>query len=263
LPATGSLLAGAALAGVGLTFAGVAAVAAQVSETARGANSIGIVAVATAFMLRAIGDATGRVAASGVEVVSSWPSWLSPIGWGQQVRAFGDDRAALLLLFVATTGLLIVGAFSLRTRRDVGAGVLPTRPGPPVAAGRTLLHPVGFAFRLHRGALIGWAVGLAVVAAALGGVAHEVEELIATSEELAALFAGTGDSGMLVDLYIAFALAILALTATAFLIQASCASARRSSPAGSNRSWPPRWAAPATSRSTSHGRSPVWPRSCS
>ena len=73
LPTTGSVLAGAALAGVGLTFAGVAAVAAQVSETARGANSIGIVAVATAFMLRAIGDATGHVAASDVEVVSAWP----------------------------------------------------------------------------------------------------------------------------------------------------------------------------------------------
>ena len=219
LPATGSLLAGAALAGVGLTFAGVAAVAAQVSETARGANSIGIVAVAAAFMLRAIGDATGRVAASGVEVVSAWPSSLSPIGWGQQIRAFGDDRVALLLLFVAAAGLLIVAAFGLRTRRDVGAGVLPIRPGPAVA-GPTLLRPVGFALRLHRGALIGWAAGLAVVAAALGGVAHEVEELIETSEELAALLAGTGGSGVLVDLYIAFAMVILALTATAFLIQA-------------------------------------------
>lgn len=219
LPMTGSLLAGAALAGVGLTFAGIAAIAAQLSETARGANPIGVVAVATAFMLRAIGDATGRVADSGVDVVSAWPSWLSPIGWGQQVRAFGDDRAALLLLFVVATGLLLAGAFALRTRRDVGAGVLPTRPGPSVA-GPALLHPVGFALRLHRGALIGWTAGLAVVAAALGGVAHEVEELIETSEELAALLAGTGDSGLLVDLYIAFAMVILALAASAFLIQA-------------------------------------------
>ncbi len=219
LPTAGSLLAGAALAGVGMTFAGIAAIAAQVSETARGANTIGIVAVATAFMLRAIGDATGRVADSGVDVVSAWPSWLSPIGWGQQVRAFGDDRGALLLLFVAATGLLLAGAFALRTRRDVGAGVLPTRPGPSVA-GPTLRHPVGFALRLHRGALIGWAGGLAMVAAALGGVAHEVEELIETSEDLATLLAGTGDSGMLVDLYIAFAMVILALAASAFLIQA-------------------------------------------
>ena len=87
-------------------------------------------------------------------------------------------------------------------------------------AGPTLLHPAGLALRLHRGALIGWAAGLAVVAAALGAVAHEVEELIETSEELAALVAGSGGSGVLVDLYIAFAMVILALTATAFLIQA-------------------------------------------
>jgi ABC-2 type transport system permease protein len=219
LPATGSVLAGAALAGVGLTFAGVAAVAAQVSGTARGANTIGIVVVAATFLLRAIGDATGRVTDSGVDVVSAWPSWLSPIGWGQQIRAFGDDRAALLWLFVITAGLLIAAAFNLRSHRDVGAGVLPTRPGPAVAR-PTLRHPLGFALRLHRGALIGWVAGLALVASALGAVAHEVEELLETSEELAALVAATGDSGMLVDLYIAFAIAILALAATAYLIQA-------------------------------------------
>ena len=219
LPTLGSVLAGAAIAGVGLTFAGVAAVAAQLSETARGANGIGIVTVAAAFLLRAIGDATGSLAPSGVEVISAWPSWLSPIGWGQQVRAFGDDRAAILLLFVAATLLLVVVAFVLTGHRDVGAGMVAVRPGPATAS-PSLLRPSGLVMRLQRGALIGWTVGLAVMGAAMGGISHEVEALLETSEELAALIGEMGGGDVLVDLYIAFALAFLAYAAGAYLIQA-------------------------------------------
>ena len=57
IPRGGSLAFGAALAGSGLVFTAVAAVAAQLSPSARFARGAAFAALAAAFTLRAIGDA--------------------------------------------------------------------------------------------------------------------------------------------------------------------------------------------------------------
>ena len=54
------------------------------------------------------------------------------------------------------TVVLIAVAFALLARRDDDAGLLVPRPGPPTAA-PALSRPFGLAFRLQRGALLGWA----------------------------------------------------------------------------------------------------------
>jgi ABC-2 type transport system permease protein len=218
LPLVGALAAGAAMAGVGITFAAFAAVAAQVSSSQRGANGLGIAAVGVAFMLRAVGDAFGTVAPGGMAVQSAWLSWLSPIGWGQQVRAFADERWEVLGLYAGVAAVLVVVAFWLRSHRDVGAGLVQVRPGPATASAR-LRSPLGLAWRLHRWMLVAWLVGLAVVSAAFGSVAEQAEELLASSEELTALFAGMGEASI-VDLFFAFFMGILAVTATGFTVQA-------------------------------------------
>lgn len=219
LPTTGSVLAGLALAGVGGTFAAVAAVTAQVVGSARGANGLGGLVLGVAFLLRALGDALGTVEPSGVEVVSAWPSWLSPIGWGQQVRPFGGDQPGPLVLFLVAVAALLVAAFVLASHRDHGAGLRAERPGP-ARASRALTSPAGLAWRLQRGALLGWTLGLAVLAAAFGGIADEVEELLETSDELVTLL-GEGAAGdVLLDLYAAFMFALLGLAVAAYLVQA-------------------------------------------
>ena len=219
LPVAGSVLAGAATLLVGLTFAGVAAVAAQIAGTARGANAIGGAVVGMAFLLRAVGDALGTVTDSGVVLVSAWPSWGSPIGWGQQVRAFHDERVWVLLLPLAATVALLLVAVALTRHRDVGSGMLPERPGP-ARAGRSLRSPAGLAWRLHRGALLWWTLGLAVMAAAIGAITHEVAELLETSDELAALIGDAGDATALTEMYVAFALLLLSYAVAAELVQA-------------------------------------------
>lgn len=219
LPLQGSVLAGAALALVGVSFAAVAAVAVQVAGTARGANAIGISAVGATFLLRAVGDAFGEVAASGVEVMSAWPSWLSPIGWGQQLKPFHDDRAWVLVLPVLLAVVLTIVAFVLTRHRDVGTGMLPPRPGPATAS-RRLRSPLGLAWRLHRGALLGWSIGVAVLATAFGAIVDEVEELLATSDELAAILGETAGGEQIVDLYVAFVMVLAGYVAAAYLVQA-------------------------------------------
>ena len=111
VPASGSLAFGAALACSGLVFTAVAAVAAQLSASARFARGAAFAVLATAFTLRAVGDAG-----------SPTLSWLSPLGWSLQVRPYAGDRWWVLLLHLATALLLTALAYQLLARRDVGAG---------------------------------------------------------------------------------------------------------------------------------------------
>ena len=75
VPPAGSLAFGLALAGSGLVFSAVAAVAAQLSTGARTARGIAFGVLGVAFALRAVGDAsTGTL------------SWFSPLGWSLAVR---------------------------------------------------------------------------------------------------------------------------------------------------------------------------------
>ena len=60
-------------------------------------------------------------------------SWLSPLGWALQVRPYAGDRFWVLLLHLATTAVLVAVAYRLLARRDVGAGLIAERPGPPRA----------------------------------------------------------------------------------------------------------------------------------
>ena len=218
LPVAGSLLAGLLLMGVGWSFAGIAAITAQISASARGANGMAGAVVGVAYFLRAVGDGLGEVAASGVEVSSAWPSWLSPIGWGQQGRAFAGDRWWVLALFAVLAVATVAVAFALTRHRDVGVGMRPVRPGPAHASA-ALRSPVGLAWRLQRGSVLGWSVGLVIAAAVFGAIGDEVDAFLETSDELVELFAQLGGSEVLVDLFIVFLMGLLAVAVAAFAVQ--------------------------------------------
>ena len=217
LPAVGALAAGAAMTAVGVTFAAVAAVTAQISSSQRGANGLGFAVIGLVFLLRAAGDAFGSVAPGGLTVQSAWPSWLSPIGWGFQLRAFAGERWEVLGLYAALVIVLVPLAFWLRSHRDVGAGLVEVRPGPAEASPR-LCSPLGLAWRLQRWVFVSWLVGLGVFSGVFGSIAEQAEELLATSDELAALIAGMGE-GAVIDLFFAFYMGILAVVAAGFTVQ--------------------------------------------
>ena len=121
LPAAGALGLGLAIAAAGWVFAAVTAVAAQVAETARVARGIAIAVVAAAYLLRDISSAARG---------ASWLMWLSPIGWAVQVRPFGGERLWVLGLALGCTAIMVMAAFTLAARRDLGAGLIrPARAG--------------------------------------------------------------------------------------------------------------------------------------
>lgn len=142
----------------GLAFAGVAAVCAQITTGARAARGLGLIAIAVAYAVRAIADISE----------GTWLSWLSPIGWMQQIRAYAGDRWWVLLLPLALAVLCVPLAFMLRDRRDLGAGFITDRPGP--AHGR-LGTVEGLAWRLQRPVLITWSLVFLFFGLLLGSIA--------------------------------------------------------------------------------------------
>jgi len=208
LPVAGSLIFGAGWAATGLCFAAVAAVAAQLAGGGRAANGIGFTVIALAYLARAIGDLA--------EAGPGWLSWLSPIGWNQQVRAYAGDRWSVLLLPLAATAVLVPVAFALRGRRDLGSGLMPDRPGP--GAGR-LGSPLGLAWRLQRPLLIAWTSGSVVLAFMMGSIAHNVAGLL-DSPAVAKFVRQLGGAQGLTDAFLAAELGLMGTIIAAYGISA-------------------------------------------
>lgn len=204
---SGSLALAGSMALAGLMFAGVAAVAAQVTSSGRATLGLASGALAVAFVIRAIGD----VADNGL-------SWLSPLGWAQGVRAFADERWWTLGLCLAVFAGLMVAALWLSTRRDLGSGLLPQRPGRPHAS-EWMVRPLGLAFRLQRGALIGWSLALFMMGFLYGSIAKDIDQMLEQNEAMAEMFAQIG--GNLTDSFFAAGMAQLGLMAGGFAIAAA------------------------------------------
>jgi ABC-2 type transport system permease protein len=215
----GSLLAGVAMGMVGVIFAGLAGIFAQVTQTARAANGLAATSIGVAFLIRALGDMQGKVQPSGVEVVSAWPTWLSPIGWARESHPFTENYWWMLGLMVVFFVVLVYFAFRLRAHRDLGAGLLPAKNGRPRAS-PLLNSPLGLAWRLQRGTLFGWMVGLGVMGISLGAVAHEVGTITSSSPEVTAIVTAMGGSENLIDSYMAFSMSLLGMAVAGYVIQA-------------------------------------------
>jgi ABC-2 type transport system permease protein len=212
LPLAGSLCFGLAWLSVGVTLAALAAVTAQLAETSRAANSMALGALALAFLLRALGDASS---ATGPQ----WLSWLSPIGWAQHLEPFGGQRWAVLILPAALSTVGVVTAVTIQGRRDLGAGAIAARPGP-ASAGRLLDGAFGLAWRLQRTALAGWAFGMVLLGLASGSIASSVGDLVGDSAQSRKLIAQLGGPGTLVDAYLATIAGSVGLIVSAYAISA-------------------------------------------
>jgi ABC-2 type transport system permease protein len=212
LPASGAFAFGLSWAGAGIAFAAVGAVAAQVTEGARTARGLAAAVLAAAYLLRAVGDAAG-------DHDSLWLSWLSPIGWAQQVRPFAGDRWWVLIYLVFFAALVAVGAYLLVARRDHGAGLLAQKPGRPRAT-RSLSSPLGLAVRLQRGGLVGWGVGVALGGLVMGSIASQVGEFLDSPNARDMIMKLGGERG-LVNAFLSAEMGIVGLIVSAYGISAA------------------------------------------
>ncbi|KRF15494.1 hypothetical protein ASG90_12460 [Nocardioides sp. Soil797] len=175
LPAAGSWAIGLGLFLVGACFTGVALVAAQLTQGARAMYGIVGAVLGASYALRAIGDVT-----------DNGLSWLSPIGCYQAMRPYADERWWPALLLLAVAVVTVCTAYAVFGRRDIGSGVFSARPGQPRASGDLVgwghAGALGLAWRLHRGSLIGWTLGMFLGGLGYGTVGNDVGDLLGDSE---------------------------------------------------------------------------------
>ena len=209
LPASGSFAFGFGWGATALVYGAIGAVCAQIPTGARAARGLGLLVIAVSYTLRAVGD----LATPG----PSFLSWLSPIGWNQQIRAYAGNQWWVLALPLIATALLVPLAYALRSRRDLGAGLVADRPGPATSH---IGSVAGLAWRLQWKVLFAWAVAFLLFGLLFGSLANSVDQLL-TTEAIRKFFESLGGTSALVDVFLGTEIAIIGAIAAAFGVSAA------------------------------------------
>lgn len=206
---SGAVAMGAAVASVGVAFAGVAAIFAQLTHSSRGANSLSSLVLIAAFMLAGLASVLGEIDGTGFAVEPMWLIWLSPIGWAQLVQPFSGEYWGYLVVPLLFLAVCVAAALQLQSRRDIGRSIFSTRLSRD-SAPSYLASVAGISWRLDRVAFASWSVGIVVLAAIYGSVAGDVEELLGTAKGFAEVFVAATGSTEILNAYFG---AVMGLTA--------------------------------------------------
>jgi ABC-2 type transport system permease protein len=217
----GAVVAGMAIGATGLAYLGVGLLAGELVTTSRAANSVAATAVVIGYALRAAGDALGKPDLATLSVRSAWPTWLSPIGWGEQTFAFTSNRMWPLALSLGLAAVATAAGLLLHSRRELGDGVLPERAGRATAR-PTLRSAFGLAWRLQWPSLIGWSIGLASFGLAAGFLAIAIGNATLDNPNIVAVLRslGHGSREDLILLFMSAIMALVSLVASAAALQA-------------------------------------------
>jgi ABC-2 type transport system permease protein len=179
---TGSALYGLALALVGVGYAALGTLLAQLVATRQTAAGLAAAALGAGLLLRMIAD---------LGPAAGWLRWSTPFGLLAQVQPYAADRAAPLVVLTAVGAGLCAAALAAAGRRDVGAGLFPvedTRAARP----RLLRSLPRFAVRRVLRGLAGWAAGLAAYSLLIGLLAVSLTDFLADNARFADLAAQAG-----------------------------------------------------------------------
>jgi ABC-2 type transport system permease protein len=145
---------------------------------------------------------------------------VSPIGWAEQIRPYDDNAWWILALPVVFALVVGSGAFALTEHRDIGSGLVPTRPGP-ARAPRSLPTAVGSAWRMQRTILFWWAFGIAVLAVVYGAIGNQIDDFLGEGDQVADMMEqlGGGTTDM-VDAYFAAIFGMMAIAVAGYAVQA-------------------------------------------
>jgi len=144
---------------------------------------------------------------------------LSPIGWGQQAHPFTEGSWLPIGLYAAAFVLCTAVAFYLVSKRDNGLGMVAARRGKAVAA-RALLSPLGLAWRLQRGVLLGWLVGMIVMGLTIGVTAIEFKDFFKNNEQLSAIYLHGNPGADITDMFFAAMMGFVGLLLAGYALQA-------------------------------------------
>lgn len=212
-----SWLFGLSLGLFGLVWAAVAAIVVQLVEHGRTANSMLAALIGLGFVVRGIGDFLGKSDSTGLHQ-PAWLSDLSPFGWLQMTRSLTHPEWWPLVISVGFSVVAVSLALVLLARRDVGAGLLPTRKGRPRASA-FLRTPLGLTWKLQKNIFIGWLVGIVVMTGTIGALVPQMSDVYNNSDEMKQMIETIGGVGELVPSFMSAMIAITSLLVFAYVLQ--------------------------------------------
>jgi len=166
----GAFIFGAQLGALGLVFAALAALFAQLTPSTRGATGYSFMVLIISYLVRAVGD-------QGNEALAR----ISPLGLVMRAEAFAGNYWWPI---ITTLGIcLIIGGLGLllNARRDMDQGFIPQRQGR-AAASFILRSPLGLTWRLNRNTLVSWFIGMLAFGVAMGGLLGDAEIFVYENE---------------------------------------------------------------------------------
>ena len=212
-PPPGSAALALAIGTCGLAFTGISAAAAQLTIGARAARGLAIGVLGVAFLARAVGDAAG---ASG----PSWLTWVLPLGWTETLRPFAGERWWVLALPLAVfLGRHRGWRSRSPQRRDLGAGLLPNRPGRP-AASAALRGPFALAGACSGARSPAGRPGTRSCSRSAARRRKGIGQLVGTSGALTKEFTRIGGQSAIVNAYLSALMLLAGLVAAAYGVSA-------------------------------------------
>ena len=207
-PAAGAVLWGLGLAAVGAVAAALGTLVAQVVEPRRRVVSVGLGLLAAAFVVRVLANSADR---------RVWLLTVAPFGWVERLRAYSGNDWLWLLAPAAATLLLGGAALAVCARRDAGAALVRAS-GSHRSTLRLLGSAPSFGWRLSAGALLGWALTLAVISFVFGLMTGALVEFINEDETYRKMLESMGmDMSVPAAGYLSYIALFLALPFAAFL----------------------------------------------
>lgn len=165
----GNFLLGLGLGACGFMFASIAAVIAQLTDNARTATMLSYGVFGIMYILRMITDVTK-------------PSytWFVPMGWVEKFSTYKSNNWLPVLLMLLLSIILILIAFTLNEHRDIGSGLIATKPGRKEASA-LLRGPLSLLWRLNRLSILVWIFGVMILGATYGSVFNTIGDIVKTN----------------------------------------------------------------------------------
>ncbi|GEO59404.1 ABC transporter permease [Companilactobacillus bobalius] len=165
----GNFLLGLGLGACGFMFTSIAAVISQLTDNARTATILSYIVFGLMYLLRMITDVTK-------------PSytWYVPMGWVEKFSTYKDNNWLPVFLMLLLSIFLILIAFTLNGHRDIGSGLIATKPERKEAS-VLLRGPFSLLWRLNRLNILVWFFGVMILGASYGSVFNTIGDIVKTN----------------------------------------------------------------------------------
>lgn len=165
----GNMLLGLGLGMFGFMFATIAAVIAQLTESSRTATILAYLVFGLMYILRMMTDITHPKY-----------TWFIPMGWIELLSTYKHNSWLPVLLMLILSVVLILVAFYLNNNRDIGSGMIATRPGRAHAS-MLLRGPLSLFWRLNRVSILVWFFGVMILGMTYGSIFNSIGDVLKTN----------------------------------------------------------------------------------